>query len=118
MRLSTLATSVLAVTPVMATRWVVSWEQTVGINCCARGTWWNDDLGKAYTVSNFNEGCHGATQVDGVKEFCIDWGHERGHFIRLTGEKICVHGVSTEVVSQTDYTATYRTIFSNTACTW
>ncbi|EON96468.1 hypothetical protein UCRPA7_8032 [Phaeoacremonium minimum UCRPA7] len=119
MHVSMLATSVLlAVTPVIATRWVVNWEQVVGTTCCARGSWFNDELGTSYYVPNFDEGCHGATQVAGVKEFCIDWGHSRGHFIRISGEKLCLHNMGTKVIEESDFHATYQTTFSSTPCTW
>ncbi|PNP48442.1 hypothetical protein TGAMA5MH_00480 [Trichoderma gamsii] len=118
MHVSLLVISVLLAVPAAASRWVVAWEQVVGATCCARGTWWNDDINKGYTVYNFDEGCHSATQVEGVKEFCIDWGHGRGHFIRLTGEKKCMLKRETTVIEESDFHATYQTVFSTADCTW
>lgn len=106
----------LAVGPVVADNWTIQYQSIVGVNCCASGTWFND-FGYTWNQINFDEGCR-SPGVTNVREFCIDWGNARGHFIADWGEKHCMRLDSERVIREGDISSIYQTFWKPTSCTW
>jgi hypothetical protein len=106
----------LVVGPAAADDWTIHYESIAGIGCCSSGTWFND-FGYKWSGINFDEGCR-APGVTNVREFCIDWGNARGHFISDWGEKHCMRLDREEAIREGDYSSTYQTYWKPTSCNW